>query len=149
MIKALFIAFTILGAATAAQAQIDPYQPPGPGWVIVQLCGQEAQWVPPGHPLQNAGFCRTPVPEPPANRPTAPDVLQAGRVYRSRTYHLVIVITSVTLTERFNFTTLEVERTAIADGLTYQSEDAYRSRRDGVVTQHNPTDTWQWFEISR
>lgn len=131
-----------------ASAQINPYAPPGPNWVIVQVCGQEAQWAPPDHPLAKVGICNV-VPNPPLAGPTVPDVLQAGHVYRSRTYHLVIVVTAVTLTERFNFTTLEVERAATAETITYQSEDAYRSRRGGFPTGHNPTDTWEWFEISR
>lgn len=146
-LRALLTTSLVLTPLMAA-AQINPYAPPGPDWVIAQVCGQEAQWVPPSHPLAKVGICNV-VPNPPAEGPTAPSVLEAGKVYRSRTYHLIIVVSSVTLTERFNFTTLEVERTAVAETVNYQSEDAYRSRRGGEPGVKNPTDTWEWFEIAR
>lgn len=149
MKKSAVAAMLILLGWGTAEAQINPYHPPGPGWVIVQPCGQEAQWVPPDHPLATLGVCQV-VPNPPVEGPRAPEVLQAGRVYRSRTYHLVIVVTRVTLVENFNWTTLEVERTAEADVTTWQSEDAYRLRQGPVSTGSvNPTDTWQYFEIAR
>jgi len=149
MLNRIVFAVALTAAASSSvSAQINPYAPPGPGWVIVQVCGQEAQWVPPSHPLALAGICAT-IPDPPTDGPTAPEVLQAGHVYRSRTYHLVIVVTSVTLTERYNFTTLEVERSATAETVNYQSEEAYRSRRGGEPGVKNPTDVWEWYEIAR
>lgn len=146
---ALLTALSVLLPTATAYAQINPYAPPGPGWVVVQVCGQEAQWAPPNHPLALVGICAAPENQPPTPGTEPPDVFQAGHVYRSRTYHMVIIVTRVTLTEQFNFTTLEIERTAMADTITYQSEEAYRARRNGIVTQHNPTDTWEWFEIAR
>lgn len=137
-------------SAVGADAQWNPYNPPFPGAVPIQPCGEEPGWVPADHPLAGIGMCVPPPVTPTADQPwtLAPDLpMEVGRVYRDP-YGLVIEVVSATVSYRRGAAGAVVPTVLAVDALLYQSRWHYEQRAGAVsMAVDLSAPRRQWWEV--
>lgn len=138
----LMLLVSVFSSSSFAQVYT-PYNPPFPGAVAIQPCGQELGWVPADHPAATDpnSYCKGEEPEPTPDHPwlIAPNLpMEVGKAYRDP-YGLVMEVTSALVQYRKNAKTGLVEATVLSiDALWYQSLWHYDQKLEGRPTSVDP-----------